>query len=236
MERSFFAKGCPDVHGRGGGGRYLLFDLDNTLYPDQSGLLAHIDRRIGDYLEDRLGMERAAVEQLRKEYWRKYGTTLRGVKENHGLDPLEYIAHAYDVDIATFLQADARLAAMLDRIPWPKAVFSNSPESYARRVLDALGVTDAFLRIFGIDFADHRGKPDPETYRLVLADLGLPAEACVMIDDFPVNLIPAHEMGMTTVLIGNDPPPWADFCLPSILDLEKVLPEIPRRPISNIKE
>jgi len=201
----------------------LLFDLDNTLYSAQTGLLARIDQRINDYLAFRLGLEGAAINQLRQDYWRKYGTTLRGVKENHGIDPLEYIAYTYDLDLGEFLRADAELQAMLHRLPWPKAVFSNSPESYAARVLSALGVAGEFRRIFGIDFSGHLGKPDPETYRMVLADLDLPGEACVMIDDFAVNLIPARELGMTTVFIGPDAPAWADYRLNSILELENAL-------------
>ena len=61
---------------------------------------------------------------MREEYWRKYGTTLRGVKENHGLDPLDYIAYAYDIEIEAFLSADRRLAGMLQRLPWPKGISS----------------------------------------------------------------------------------------------------------------
>ena len=203
--------------------RYLLFDLDNTLYSEQTGLLARIDQRINEYLAFRLGLEDAAINQLRQEYWRKYGTTLRGVKENHGIDPLEYIAYTYDLDLREFLRPDGELQAMLCRLPWPKAVFSNSPESYAARVLTALGVEGEFSRIFGIDFSGHLGKPDPETYRMVLAELDLPGEACVMIDDFAVNLIPACELGMTTVFVGPDAPDWVDYRLGSIHELESVL-------------
>lgn len=203
--------------------RYLLFDLDNTLYTDQTGLLRHIDQRINDYLAFRLGLEREAIDRLRREYWRRYGTTLRGVKENHGIDPLEYIAYTYDVDLACFLQPDEALAGMLHRLPWPKAIFSNSPEEYVCRVLEALGVAGEFTRIFGINFSSLRGKPDPETYRLVLEELAVPGESCVMVDDLAVNLIPARELGMTTVMLGGEPPPWVDFHITGIYELEKVL-------------
>lgn len=203
--------------------RYLLFDLDNTLYTDQTGLLRHIDQRINDYLAFRLGLEREAIDRLRREYWRRYGTTLRGVKENHGIDPLEYIAYTYDVDLGSFLRPDENLAGMLRRLPGQKAILSNSPEEYVFRVLDALGVTVEFARVFGIGFSGHRGKPDPETYRLVLKELAVPAESCVMVDDLAVNLIPAHDLGMTTVLLGGEPPAWVDYHISSIYELEGVL-------------
>ena len=203
--------------------RYLLFDLDNTLYSDEAGLLTHIDQRINYYLAARLGLAMEDINRLRREYWLRYGTTLRGVKETHGLDPREYIAYAYDIDVTRFLQPDARLAIALQRLPWPKAIFTNSPACHARSVLDALGVADRFERIFDIGFSAHRGKPDPETYRMVLAALGVSGAACVMIDDCAVNLRPARNLGMTTIYLGQDEPEWADYHLSSILALEEAL-------------
>ncbi|MFD4261377.1 HAD-IA family hydrolase [Streptomyces sp. NPDC058534] len=43
-------------------------------------------------------------------------------------------------------------------------------------------------------------KPDPAIYELTLERLGLPAEACVFVDDHPRNLPPAEALGITTVL------------------------------------
>lgn len=46
---------------------------------------------------------------------------------------------------------------------------------------------------------------DPKTYRLVLTELGLSGPECVMVDDYAVNLVPARELGMTTVYLGREP-------------------------------
>lgn len=42
-------------------------------------------------------------------------------------------------------------------------------------------------------------KPDPKIYRLVLDRLGLPARACVFVDDAPVNTDAAAALGMTAI-------------------------------------
>ena len=42
-------------------------------------------------------------------------------------------------------------------------------------------------------------KPSPEIYNLGAEAIGLPAEACVFVDDLPFNLEPAAELGMATV-------------------------------------
>lgn len=43
-------------------------------------------------------------------------------------------------------------------------------------------------------------KPDAEIYELTIAKLGVPAEACVFVDDHPGHLKTAADVGMTTVL------------------------------------
>lgn len=44
-------------------------------------------------------------------------------------------------------------------------------------------------------------KPDPEIYRYVLRDLGVPAQECLFIDDRAENLQSARQVGMRTCLL-----------------------------------
>lgn len=43
-------------------------------------------------------------------------------------------------------------------------------------------------------------KPDPEIYQKVISSIGLKPGECIFIDDDPKNLVPARQMGITTVL------------------------------------
>lgn len=202
--------------------QYLILDLDNTLYPKKVGLIEHIDQRIDDFLMRRLAMERTAVNKLRSEYYRRYGTTLRGIRENHGIDPLEYFDHAYHVDLRKFLSPDPRLRSVLQSIPAVKVVFSNSPLDYVERVLEALGIRDLMDRVFDLTFTEYRGKPDPEAYRMVLDALGAQGNACMMVEDYAVNLAPAKALLMTTVLIDDDHHDgleYVDYRIESIYEL-----------------
>ena len=79
----------------------LLFDLDETLYQPETGLLKQIDRRIEGFLQKKLGMDKSAGAELRQKYYRQYGTTLRGLKEAHGVDPQEYCAYTYQLDVGS---------------------------------------------------------------------------------------------------------------------------------------
>lgn len=42
-------------------------------------------------------------------------------------------------------------------------------------------------------------KPEPEIYRILMERYGLKAPECVFIDDRPVNLVTARELGMETI-------------------------------------
>ena len=44
-------------------------------------------------------------------------------------------------------------------------------------------------------------KPEPRIYEMMLEALGLPAPACVFLDDLGVNLKPAQAMGMRTIKV-----------------------------------
>ncbi|MEU3018705.1 HAD family phosphatase [Nocardiopsis sp. NPDC007018] len=48
-------------------------------------------------------------------------------------------------------------------------------------------------------------KPHPEIYRRTLERLGVRGERCVFVDDNPDNLLPAQELGITTVLADGRP-------------------------------
>lgn len=181
----------------------LLFDLDETLYQPETGLLRQIDRRIEGFLQKKLGMDKSAVSELRQKYYCQYGTTLRGLKEAHGVDPEEYCAYTYHLDLGKYLKPNPVLYEILMRIPAQKAVFSNSPRRYVYRVLQTLQVHECFSDIFDIEFTNYLGKPHRLSYGMVLESLGVSGNECILLDDQPVNLEPAQELGIITVQVGK---------------------------------
>jgi putative hydrolase of the HAD superfamily len=81
------------------------------------------------------------------------------------------------------------------------ALLSNSwgdATPYARALLDEL--FDAWVISSEVGLR----KPDPAIYGLAAERLGLPAAACVFVDDLPGNLKPARTLGMATVLHRGD--------------------------------
>ena len=61
---------------------------------------------------------------------------------------------------------------MLAGLPGRRVVFTNGSESYARRVLGALGVQDMMDGIYGIEFMEYVAKPSPYPYEKLLRATG----------------------------------------------------------------
>jgi len=206
--------------------RYLLCDLDQTVYPASSGLLASIARRMTRFVSDflQVGPEEATV--TRRELSARYGTTVLGLLERHGLgDPAGYMAYVHDLDVSSFLEPDPELRAALLSLPCPAAILTNSPAEHARRVLDRLAIADCFEHIFDIRFNNYRGKPELSAYKRVLEVIGMAAEEVLFVDDRPDYLLPFRNLGGRVVLCaenggrgGEDMHPVSDAIegLPSI--------------------
>lgn len=185
-----------------------VFDLDNTLYPASSNLFAEIDRRMGEFIASELRVDAVEARRIQKDYFRDFGTTLRGLMINHAIEPtlfLEYV-HAIDVSI---LSPDPALEAALSRLAGPKIVFTNGSLRHAETVMDRLGIAHHFEGIFDIAAAKYISKPDPAAYRALVDRHALAPAATAIFEDLTRNLAPAAAMGMTTVWVRNVSP-WSE--------------------------
>lgn len=184
--------------------RCILFDLDNTLYPKSLGIFDMVVERIRNYMEARMGFEKNMARQLRQEYIKNYGSTLRGLMIHQNVDPEDYLEYVHDVGVEEKLSRNPPLAGLLQSVPYEKAIFTSGHRPHALKVLRCLGVDQYFPRIFDITFTHYIPKPNPEPYRQILDVLGYGGEKFMMIEDLPANLLPAKELGMTTVLVGQN--------------------------------
>ncbi len=210
--------------------RYFLFDLDETLYPSRCGLMDAISERMSKYMRERLGMPPDEVAALRKQYYRKYGTTTRGLLLHHGIDPEDYLAYVHDIPLEDYIGPNHELDRVLAEIEVEKVVFTNASEKHARRVLKALGVERHFSRIIDARAVSYVAKPDPEAYRRALEILDAEGKECLIVDDRIRNLVPAKELGMTTVFVSNNDaalpqtqPKEVDFVIGDVTEIGEVM-------------
>ena len=180
-----------------------LFDLDNTLYPAACNLFDQIDRRMGLFIEARLGLPPGEARSLQKTFFREHGTTLRGLMDRHAVPPADYLDFVHDIDLSV-VAASPGLDAALARLPGRKAIYTNASADHAHRVLDRLEVAHHFVGIFDIADAAYLPKPDPRSYHAAIAALELDPERTVFFEDSARNLVPAHALGMTTVWVRHE--------------------------------
>ncbi|HEX6290347.1 MAG TPA: pyrimidine 5'-nucleotidase [Herpetosiphonaceae bacterium] len=200
--------------------RAILFDLDNTLYPASSGVMQSIDRRIGEYVQQRLGLPEDEASRLRHHFYTTYGTTLRGLQQYYAdVETEEYLRFVHDIEVDRLLRFDAELDLALARLPLPKVIFTNSPREHAERVLGAMRLAHHFERIFDLRYFNFVAKPDPACYQHVLDEMGLAGHEAVLLEDTPHNLAPAKALGMTTILIVDAPCPCdaADYQVQNVM-------------------
>ncbi|MBS0361096.1 MAG: pyrimidine 5'-nucleotidase [Proteobacteria bacterium] len=178
-----------------------LFDLDNTLYPAQSGFMGEIERRMTAFVQRVTGLERDEAYRLQKQYLADYGLTLGGLIEHHGVDPAEFHAIFHDMSLEA-LAHDPQLVAAIARLPGRRLIFTNADEVHARRVLERLSLGHLFEDIFHIGSAAYVPKPAPETFARMNAAHGIAPETAAFFEDSERNLAPAFDLGMTTILVG----------------------------------
>lgn len=179
-----------------------IFDLDNSLYPASADLFALIDERMTAYIQQLVGCGHDQARGLQKAYFHQHGTTLAGLMALHGVDPHHFLEFVHDVDLAR-ISADPALLAALDRLPGRKFVFTNGDEAYAKRVLDKLGLGNAFDGLHDIHAMAYVPKPDPRSYASMCKIHGIDPERALFVEDMARNLAPAKAIGMTTVWIDN---------------------------------
>lgn len=180
-----------------------VFDLDNTLYPASCNLFAQVEALIGRFIEEFLKIDAASARALQKKYYREHGTTLHGLMKHHGCDPTAFLEYVHAIDL-TPVQPSPALDAALARLPGRKLIFTNGSVRHAENVVNRLGVGHHFEAVFDIVAAEYCPKPDPRTYDAMLRRHGIEPRTASMFEDLPQNLVPAHALGMTTVLVKTD--------------------------------
>jgi putative hydrolase of the HAD superfamily len=119
----------------------LFFDLDETLYPSQSGVWDAIADRIDSFMLDILKFPAAEIHPMRSRLFKQYGTTLKGLQAVCEIDPYHYLHYVHDVPIKNFLFPNHRLRQVLQEYPQRKVIFTNADRPHAERVIDALDWT-----------------------------------------------------------------------------------------------
>ncbi len=189
-----------------------VIDLDNTLYAADQGVFQRMDRRMTDFIMRTLDISEDAADTLRLQYWRQYGTTLRGLMLHHDVAPEPFLHDVHDIQADELLQPNLQLQQSLAQWDMRKVIHTNGTKEHAERIVQALGVQEYFSEIYDIRFQDYTPKPCKETLAKLLQHEGVAPHQALVLDDMEDNLAVAKELGTRTCWVSPEKPNRAWDC------------------------
>ncbi|HYL34019.1 MAG TPA: pyrimidine 5'-nucleotidase [Stellaceae bacterium] len=181
-----------------------IFDLDNTLYPSSCQLYVEVEQRMARYIMDELKLDHASAHALRRRYFQEHGTTLRGLMNEYGIEPRQFLDYVHEIDVSA-VQPAPELGRALAALPGCKLIFTNGTRTHAERVLDRLELTQYFAAIHDIVAIDFQPKPNAAGYRALIETYAIEPTRAAMVEDMARNLPPAAALGMTTIWLRGGP-------------------------------
>ena len=180
-----------------------IFDLDNTMYDINLGLFKKISNRITDFIMSKYSLDVDQAKKIQKEYYLKYGLTLRGLIVEKKLEPEEFLDYVHDIDLS-FLDKDKVLRNELENMKLQKFVFTNGSKEHVKNITTTLGIDDQFDGVFDIVDAEYHPKPEARAFDLMVEKFKIDPKKTLYIEDIAKNLSIGKERGATTVWLIND--------------------------------
>lgn len=191
--------------------KIVCFDIDNTLFNPQVGLMVELRSRVLRFVMKELDLDFKNADRLIREWKQKYKSTLQGLMHETDVNIVGYLEYIHDVNLDRYLMKDDKLKKMLDEIKLDKVVISDSYSEYSKRVLDQLGVRDCFQHIYTTEDMNYCYKNDFYEFSKVVdrcknemncpdADNG----QLLMVENDYESLFQAKKMGMKTAYISME--------------------------------
>ncbi|KAK1496460.1 hypothetical protein CCUS01_02807, partial [Colletotrichum cuscutae] len=211
-------------------------DVDNCLYPDQSGVQKAASILIDKFFQNHLGLSEGEATRLHQKYLEDYDLIVEGLITHHAIDPMvfnEMVEGA--IPLESLIEANPNLRRLLQDIDTSQVrlwIFSNAYITHVEKVLRLLNIKEFFDGIIYCDPANVPivCKPQAKMYAEAMKAAGVHSTAkCFLIDDSYNNCRGAQEFGWTaTHLIEEGHPcpqsPAAQHRIRSLEDIRTLFP------------
>jgi putative hydrolase of the HAD superfamily len=188
--------------------RAVVFDLDDTLYPERDFVLSGF-RAVALWAEERLGIpaDRGWTE-LRRLFEAGFrGDVFNRWLEGHGFQPDSLVPQMVQVyrghhpHIAPYPEVPGVLRRLRGR--YRLGLISDGYVEVQKRKLAALGLASCFDDlIFSDEWGREAWKPDPRPFVALLERWGLAGDQAVYVADNPLkDFLGARRVGMRTVRV-----------------------------------
>ncbi|KAL8265069.1 hypothetical protein R6Q59_023199 [Mikania micrantha] len=232
----------------------LLFDVDDTLYPLNSGLSAECTKNIKEYMVNKLDIEEAKVPELCVQLYSDYGTTMAGLRAlGYDFDHDDYHRFVHGRLPYEYLKPDPVLRSLLNNLPLRKVIFSNANEAHVAEVLGRLGLEDCFDDVICFETLNSNNqttdppitgdnsneligllpkspivcKPSENAFEQAFKMAKVNPQKTLFFDDSIHNIQTAKLTGLSTVLVGSSQHKnGVDHALESIHNIKEAVPEL----------
>ena len=140
------------------------------------------------------------AKKIQKTYYKQHGTTLKGMMDNHGVDPDHFLAEVHRLDYS-IVEPNHKLNLELKKLEGRKIIYTNANMQHALDVLERIELSNFFDEIYDIKMANYIPKPEIAPYQQLIEQFTIEAESAAMFDDIAKNLVPAKKVGFTSVWI-----------------------------------
>ena len=188
----------------------IIFDIDGTLYTSDEYVFEQVDVQVRHFAK----LKSISVENARKmveEYKAKWAENHNGEKIS-----LAKTMAAFGIPVAEsilwrkklikpekFLHRDEKLVKTIESLKSKYKIIcvTNNPVFTARKTLEAIGISDFFPEIIGLD-STGLSKPHYLPFSMALQKMGVEAKNCVAVGDrFNIDIELPVKMGMGGILV-----------------------------------
>jgi len=177
-----------------------IFDLDNTLYSADSGIFQQVHELMGQFVSNHLNIGINEAKKIQMQYYKEHGTTLRGMMDNHGVEPDYFLAEVHKLDYS-IVNSNKDLNNELNKLSGKKIIYTNANMQHTLDVLERIELSNFFDEIFDIKMANYVPKPEITPYEEIIKKYNLNPNSSAMFDDIAKNLVPAKKVGFTSIWI-----------------------------------
>ena len=177
-----------------------IFDLDNTLYSADSGIFQQVHTLMSKFVSAHLNIDIKKAKELQRKYYRQHGTTLRGMMDNHNVDPDHFLSEVHQLDYS-IVDPNFKLNRELKKLKGRKIIYTNANRQHTNDILIRLELTNEFDAIFDIKTANYIPKPEASPYEQIISEFNIDPITTIMFDDIAKNLVPAKNVGFASVWI-----------------------------------
>lgn len=202
----------------------IIFDIDSTLYTCPQYAHEQVDCQVRHFAELR-GISHDEARNLVSDFRKKWAAEHNGQKISLG-NLLTYFDIPIEESVqwrrnllepADFLGKDEKLISALEKlqIKYRLICVTNNPVLPARKTLEAIGISDFFPEIIGLDTC-HVSKPHEKPFLLAAEKTNAEPEECLSIGDrYDIDLALPLSLGMGGILVSGVEDVWS---LPETLD------------------